>query len=139
VSGNTRYLTIAFLIGSVTILPISLRAQPQKSSSSKRSSRLTEQQLNGEGLFLRNCSLCHFPHKAESPDHIKGPNDYPKNPLPGDTLGPSLKGIFGGATPISDADARTIIQRGFPQQMPGFQYGLESKEIDDIIAFLKTL
>ena len=33
---------------------------------------------------------------------------------------------------------RGLILKGSPN-MPGFQYGLEPKEMDDLIAYLKTL
>lgn len=53
-------------------------------------------------------------------------------------IGPSLSGQF------KDVDAgqlkilRGFILKGGPD-MPGFQYGLEPKDVDDLIAYLKTL
>jgi hypothetical protein len=53
-------------------------------------------------------------------------------------IGPSLSGQF------KDVDAgqlkilRGFILKGGPD-MPGFQYGLETKDVDDLIAYLKTL
>jgi hypothetical protein len=41
----------------------------------------------------------------------------------------------------ADADEdflRQFIQQGVPAKMPGFRYDLEPKQIDDIIAYLKT-
>lgn len=54
-------------------------------------------------------------------------------------IGPPLDGIFRGDKPLTDVVARTFIQRGVADKMPSFQYGLEPKEIDSIIAYLKTL
>jgi mono/diheme cytochrome c family protein len=42
-------------------------------------------------------------------------------------------------TPDQDAALRAMIMNGGPTLMPAFQYGLTSQEIDDIIAYLKTL
>ena len=107
------------------ISPIALAAQ---SPSSGASPVLTEQQRTGKGLFLQNCALCHVPNR---------PN--PKSTEEGTTVGPRLNGKLSGPKPLPDAVARTFIQKGVEGKMPGFQYGLEPKEIDAIIAYLKTL
>ena len=47
-----------------------------------------------------------------------------------------LRGMYG-----DDADQdslRQIIEQGLPGKMPGFRYDLDSKQIDDVIAFLKA-
>ena len=106
-----------------------LAAQSPKSSSSNSAPALTEQQKVGEGLFVANCSLCHLPHKEGNP----------KSTEEGTSYGPSLKGMFRGAKPVlNDPVARQFIMKG-TQKMPGFQYSLEPKEIDSIMAYIKTL
>jgi len=90
---------------------------------------LNELQRTGKRLFVQNCSLCHTPVKKNN----KNPADE------GTTIGPRLNGLFSGPKALSDAVARTFIQKGVADKMPGFQYGLEPKEIDAIIAYLKTL
>ena len=48
----------------------------------------------------------------------------------------ALEGQYG-----EDADAealRQFIQQGIPGKMPGFRYGLDQQQIDDVVAFLKT-
>jgi mono/diheme cytochrome c family protein len=117
----------AILFGVSTFRPAAFAAQSPKSPSSAPA--LTEQQKAGEGLFLNNCSLCHLPHKEGNP----------KSTQEGASYGPSLKGLFRGAKPVlNDQVARQFIMKG-TQKMPGFQYSLEPKEIDSIIAYIKTL
>ena len=84
----------------------------------------TEQQWRGEGLFLQRCSICHLARKLKN---IGSPP----------TVGPDLSGVFANATPDEEKTLRTHILRGSPN-MPGFQYGLEPKDIDDLIAYLMT-
>jgi mono/diheme cytochrome c family protein len=85
---------------------------------------LSNQETRGEGFFLQRCSICHLPRnlKFGSPP----------------TLGPVLSGQFKSASPDELKMLRAYILKGGPG-MPGFQYGLEAKDIDDLVAFLKTL
>ena len=86
--------------------------------------RLNDQETRGEGLFLQRCSLCHLPRKLK----------FGSPP----TVGPSLSGAFKGATLEEEKALRQFILKGGPD-MPGFQYGLEPKEMDDLVSYLKTL
>ena len=104
------------------IFPLTLAAQ------SPTSPVLTDQQKMGKGLFLQNCSLCHLPNRP----NVKSTEE-------GTSVGPRLNGRLSGPKPLPEAVARTFIQKGVEGKMPGFQYGLEPKEIDAIIAYLKTL
>jgi mono/diheme cytochrome c family protein len=61
-----------------------------------------------------------------------------KSTAAGTTVGPLLNGLFSGSKPRPEAVVRGFILKGTPK-MPGFQYGLEPKQIDQIIAYLKTL
>ena len=82
------------------------------------SGNLTEAQLKGKRMFEQRCSVCHTP------------------PQPGGkTYGPllNLETVAG-----KDMAYQAIIKQGTPR-MPGFQYGLEPQEIDNIIAYLKTV
>jgi mono/diheme cytochrome c family protein len=116
------------LFGSV-LLVSTLPARAQQPSGAKPAPSLTQQQREGENLFLQNCSLCHMPHKEGNP----------KTSEEGTSYGPSFKGLFKGPKPVlNDQIARQFITKG-TQKMPGFQYSLEPKEIDNIIAYLKTL
>ena len=108
------------------ILPFTLAAQSPPAEST---SALTEQQRVGKGLFLQNCALCHLPNK-------RNPKDTKEE---GTSIGPRLNELISGPKPLADAVVRTFIEKGVEGKMPGFQYGLESKEITAIMAYLKTL
>jgi mono/diheme cytochrome c family protein len=86
---------------------------------------LNEQQIRGEGLFLQRCSLCHL-----SQAQRLLPNAKP--------LGPSLISLLRDAGPARERAVREIILKGGPQ-MPGFQHGLTQANMDDLIAYLRTL
>ncbi|MBI4465069.1 MAG: cytochrome c [Acidobacteria bacterium] len=76
----------------------------------------------GKKLFLQRCSLCHLPRL----------ND----PTTPDPFGPKLNGVVKGTE--SAMRARETILKG-TARMPGFQYGLQPQEIDNLLAYLKTL
>jgi mono/diheme cytochrome c family protein len=72
-------------------------------------------------LFVQNCPLCHVPSNQKKRLGIQGP---------------ILQGLF---TEDADEDPlRQLIQQGLREKMPGFRYALDSKQIDDLIAFLKA-
>lgn len=83
---------------------------------------LSGSELRGKKVFLQRCSICHLP-----------PLYRPASVKP---YGPVLDGYL--RNPQFEALARTAIREGTPR-MPGFQYGLQASEIDDVIAYLKTL
>src|SRR5438309_264818 len=111
------------LLGGAIGFPIALSAQ--QPSSSAGAPALNEQQRTGKGLFLQNCALCHLPEK-------KNPKSTTEE---GTSIGPKLNGLLSGAKPLPDAAVRTFIMQGVKDKMPSFQYGLEPKEIDAIIAY----
>ena len=100
------------------------QAQDKPVAALPAAEKLNEQETRGEGLFLQRCSLCHLPRKLK----------FGSPPV----IGPSLSGQFKDSTPDQQKILRGFILKGGPD-MPGFQYGLEPKEVDDLIAFLKTL
>jgi mono/diheme cytochrome c family protein len=101
-----------------------LPAQSKPSSTPPGAEKLSDDARRGEGLFLQRCSLCHLPRKLK----------FGSPPV----VGPGLSGQFKDATPDQMKVLRGFILKGGPD-MPGFQYGLEPKEVDDLIAYLKTL
>jgi len=125
---------IAYLLlfAFVAMFPKALAAQesdqhaPEQSSSAARKPTpprpvLNEQQRRGEALFVQNCPLCHVPSHQKKTLGIQGP---------------VLRGMYGED---ADDDAlRQFIEQGVPGKMPGFRYDLEPKQIDDVIAYLKT-
>src|SRR6266704_1298055 len=104
--------------------PEPLLAQNAPATAPSSPAKLSEQETRGEGLFLQRCSLCHLPRKLK----------FGSPPV----IGPSLSGQFKDSTPDQQKLLRGFILKGGPD-MPGFQYGLEPKELEDLIAFLKTL
>ena len=101
-----------------------LRAQNQPAATPSGAEKLSEEARRGEGLFLQRCSICHLPRKLK----------FGSPPV----VGPILSGQFKDANPDQMKVLRGFILKGGPD-MPGFQYGLEPKEVDDLIAYLKTL
>jgi mono/diheme cytochrome c family protein len=76
----------------------------------------------GRKLFVQRCSVCHLP---------------PLGPGQPRSIGRPLNGVV--KSPETEAAARFVIQRGIPSRMPGFQHGLDRREIDSIVAYLHTL
>ncbi len=119
-------ITVAFL-GLATLYSggtAYLLAQSKPDATLPGTEKLNEQARRGEGLFLQRCSLCHLPRKLK----------FGSPPV----VGPSLSGQFKDAAPDQLKILRGFILKGGPD-MPGFQYGLEPKEVDDLIAYLKML
>jgi mono/diheme cytochrome c family protein len=117
-------LSILSFAGILSTGTSSLPAQNKTVAALPPVEKLNEQEMRGEGLFLQRCSLCHLPRKLK----------FGSPPV----IGPSLSGQFKDSNPDQQKVLRGFILKGGPD-MPGFQYGLEPKEVDDLIAFLKTL
>ena len=79
---------------------------------------LTPQQLQGRNLFNQSCMVCHVKLQITSPAKY-GP-DLSKDALSGEA-----------------AVMRDVISNGTPN-MPGFKYHFEPREIEAIVAYLKT-
>jgi mono/diheme cytochrome c family protein len=92
--------------------------------------KLTEQQTRGAGVFIQHCALCHL-------DKTFGTGGSKFCCVK--SLGPRLQGMFKNIDPEQEKAMRDFIVNGGPTYMPAFKYGLTPKEIDDIIAYLKTL
>ena len=101
-----------------------LAAQANSAANPPAAEKSSDAGRRGEGLFLQRCSICHLPRKLK----------FGSPPV----IGPSLSGQFKDATPEQLKILRGFILKGGPD-MPGFQYGLEPKDIDDLIAYLKTI
>lgn len=101
-----------------------LFAQNTPGAAAASPAKLNEQETRGENLFRQRCSLCHLPRKLK----------FGSPPV----VGPDLTELFKEAGPDKMKLLRGTILKGGPD-MPGFQYGLEPKEVDDLIAYLKTL
>ena len=113
------------LMSFVLLFPLGLPAQ---SPAPPPASALNQQQRTGRRLFIQNCALCHLPQA-----------DNPKITEAGSAYGGDLTGLFKGPSPMTDEAVQAFIQRGLPQRMPGFEHGLKLEEINNIIAYLRTL
>jgi mono/diheme cytochrome c family protein len=131
-------LVVALALFAGRATPVS--AQEGQSSAGQTTSRLpirhpsgttlTEQQLRGAAVFFQRCSLCHLAKTSGA-----GGSKY----CCVASLGPDLSGRFTDVTPDEEQAFRAIILNGGPTYMPSWKYGLTLDEIDDIIAYLKTL
>jgi mono/diheme cytochrome c family protein len=124
---KTLVATLAIILSLATLYSRGselLLAQNRPDTAPSTTPKLSEQESRGENFFRQRCSLCHLPRnlKFGSPA----------------TIGPNLSGVFKEAGPDQQKLLRGIILKGSPN-MPGFQYGLEPREVDDLIAYLKTL
>jgi mono/diheme cytochrome c family protein len=124
---RTLVAALASILGLVSFVPgrtALLLAQNTPATPQSKAAKLSEQETRGEGLFRQRCSLCHLPRKLKFGSPA--------------VVGPDLSGLFKEAGPDKQKLLRGSILKGGPD-MPGFQYGLEPKEVDDLIAYLKTL
>lgn len=129
---KTFLLAIVCVLGLATFYSgraVRLLAQDKPAAAPSDSTKSSEQKLSdqetrGEGFFLQRCSLCHLPRKLKFGSPA--------------VVGPILSGQFKAADPDQMKVLRNYILKGGPA-MPGFQYGLEPREMDDLIAFLRTL
>jgi mono/diheme cytochrome c family protein len=128
---HTIVCAFALASGILAPFPRLLIAQTAKSSSSDAQPGLYDRQRRGEFVFIKNCALCHLRD-----------GDRPANsPIVGkeaaDVFGAELRGMFKDRA-IHEDNVRQIIAHGIPKTMPGFQYTLDSKQIDELIAFFKV-
>jgi len=85
----------------------------------------------GKALFDKNCAMCHFPNKPDK------------------KLGPGLKDLFKNKElpeshkPVTEENVREQIEKGSPHAkpmpMPAFADKLSPEEIQNLLAYLKTL
>ena len=81
--------------------------------------------LKGRAVFEDQCAICHFSGSSEK------------------KVGPGLKGIyrygkFADGKKVDDKSMRAWIESG-GKDMPSFKESLKPEQIDDLIAFLRTL
>ncbi len=123
-TGVVSFAVLLSLVGLFSARTAPLLAQTKADTTQAGPEKLSAQEMRGQGLFLQRCSICHLPRKLK----------FGSPPV----VGPSLSGLFKDANPDEQKILRGFILKGGPD-MPGFQYGLDPKEVDDLIAFLKTL
>lgn len=79
----------------------------------------------GKKVYKANCDMCHFADKTDK------------------KIGPGLKGMFAAkklpsGKPTTDENVRSQIEKG-GKMMPGFGKKLSATDIDNLMAYLKTL
>ena len=80
--------------------------------------QLTPAQARGRMIITQNCNICHLPQNPGS-----------------QTYGPLLNKASANG---DDALMKTVIQNGLVK-MPGWKYTLNDNQINDAIAYIKTL
>ena len=118
-------LTVATLmliatVGLVWPPDVSTQARPATQAASAGAGPAQR----GEAWFYQRCSLCHMGRTVK--DDVYQP------------MGPLLNGVLKGASPDREKVVRAQIQRGSPR-MPGFEYTFTPSEVEELIAYMKTL
>jgi mono/diheme cytochrome c family protein len=110
------------LLGCVLALTLGAAAQTKKKDDKAGAGDAAK----GEAVFKdKNCTVCHWPDKETK------------------RIGPGLKGLFTHKKmwddkPFSEKAVREMILKG-GGKMTGFEEQLSGKELDNLVAYLKTL
>ena len=116
----SRVVSVSLVVGTL-IVPVTLSAQ-QAAKAPAPGVPQTDPQKRGEALFLTRCPLCHVHSNQKRELGIQANTE--------------LIGLFKNGT-VDEAGVRQTILQGIPRMMPSFQYALDSKQVDDVIAYLK--
>ncbi len=119
-----------FVVALFLIFPFILSSET-RSKKAKPAHPAKESVKEGQKVFQSNCAIC---HRA---DDTKG------------KIGPGLIGLFknkelpNSHKPATESNIREQIEKGMPNAkpmpMPAFGEKLSLKEIQDLLAYLKTL
>lgn len=121
-----RFIVLVLIAAFWILLPAGVSTQAQQTPNIADKETIAR----GEAWFYQRCALCHLGRIVK---------DEKFKPM-----GPSLSSLFKDASPTREVDVREMIQTGTlslskPLRMPGFRYGLDSQQLDELIAYLKTL
>ena len=98
------------------LLLLSAALWPQATSAAQVN--LNARQMHGRQLLTQNCNVCHLPQDPGAP-----------------TYGPTLNKASANG---DDTLMRQVIENGLVK-MPGWKYTLSKSDIDDVIAYIKTI
>jgi cytochrome c len=119
-----KKLAIMLLSGLLVLgLAVGVTGQDKKSGGKKSAAG---DATKGEAVFKdKNCGVCHWPDKDTK------------------RIGPGLKGLFKhekmwNDKPFSEAAVREMILKG-GGKMTGFEDQMTAGELNDLVAYLKTL
>jgi len=127
---RSRGIGLLVMLSGALIFPMTVSSQSQQPGRTVVPGFYGELDKNtiavrqGEATFYQRCSLCHLP-RIRKAGTTPGP-------------APSLTGLLKGADKEEETRVRSYILKG-SNLMPGWQYSLKPAEIDEVIAYLKTL
>lgn len=118
---RTSIVVVSAVLTVVVILSYfrTLQAGPAETAADDSASR-------GQAVFAQNCSNCHYTDSRET------------------KIGPGLEGLFGrenlpvSGMPLSENSVRNQLYQPY-ENMPRLGDDLSEEQIDDLIAYLKTL
>lgn len=116
-----RRIACLSVVAGALMFPTTLAAQ-QAPKAETPGVPQTDAQKRGEALFLTRCPLCHVHSNQKKELGIQATTE--------------LIGLFKNGA-VDEAAVRQLILQGLPKMMPSFQYALDAKQIDDVIAYLK--
>lgn len=113
-------VVLLFLIVLSVVAPRGVQTQTGPAVGAPNKEAVTR----GEAWFYQRCSLCHLGRIVK--DDVYQP------------MGPALSGLLKIASPEREKQIRAQIQRGSPR-MPGFQHTFTPAELEELMAYLRTL
>jgi mono/diheme cytochrome c family protein len=116
-----RFVSFVLVLPLCALLVLAQAKAKPKKEAKKSSANVAE----GQAQFKEKCVVCHWPDKTDK------------------RIGPGMKGLYKRAKmfddrPVTDANVRDLILKG-GGKMVGFEDTLEPKQVDALIAYLKTL
>ena len=122
---------IGFLLVGLLLTFFPLAGQEKKPAEKTEKDAPKGDAVTGKKLYKAHCAICHFADASI------------------DKVGPGMKGLFQlkklpkSGQPVTEENIRKIILDGAgdPKMplMPRFRDFLSAKELDDLVAYLKTL
>jgi mono/diheme cytochrome c family protein len=99
---------------------------PLLSTAADKKAASTAAAKRGQAIFEKRCVMCHYPDRTDK------------------RVGPGLKGIYKRGTfvtngkKVTDESLEAWIKNG-DSMMPPFKDVLDAQQLNDIVAYLKTL
>jgi len=126
-----KFIKLLTIFGVGTALVFATAAEQKKAGKpgekkpAKAAVKVAGDKDKGQELYKAYCALCHYADKTDK------------------RVGPGLKGVYrhemmSDGMPVSDANMRKIIKEG-RGKMAGLKDKLNDKQVDDLIAYLRTL
>ena len=116
--------TCFFLLFAGALLSGTTSAQQEQSSST-----LTAAENAGRSIFQTRCAMCHVGGEATA--EMTTPSEQ-RRPS---TMGPLLSRTNNG----NNAALREKIIKDGSARMPGYKYTLSDEQVDQVVAFMKTI